>query len=78
MRPSSVNVPIEWTLPFQIIFLAARMSIASRQTTLTKHDSTYYSLIRKIGETFWYIDDLMDLIKDVEVENLNSILLEKG
>ena len=61
------------TLPFQVIFHIAQLS----PFTIPEDscgDLTAY--IDNLGELFWLLDDLMDVIPDLQSKHLNSIILE--
>jgi hypothetical protein len=61
------------TLPFLIIYFVVWIISNIPRKKIGKAHSVYY-VCKKIGEIFWYTDDLIDLLKDLESNHLNSIL----
>lgn len=59
-------------LPFLVIYLIARLPISS---TVEKFKDNF-TFINNVGEIFWLIDDLVDVIQDLELNHLNSLLIQ--
>jgi hypothetical protein len=59
------------TLPFIIIYLTG----ALRSTKNNPLELNFLKFALGIGEIFWSIDDLRDILQDLQYNNLNSILL---
>jgi hypothetical protein len=60
------------TLPFIIICYIVFFITASNY--LETDNKKIYKISKTIGEIFWYVDDLIDLLKDLKNNHLNSIL----
>jgi hypothetical protein len=61
------------TLPFSVIYLIARLSPSS---TIEESEIDFTPLVINMGEIFWLIDDLIDVIRDLESYYLNSIITQ--
>lgn len=61
------------TLPFLVMYLIARLSPSS---TIEESEIDFTPLVIKMGEIFWHIDDLIDVIRDLEPNYLNSIITQ--
>lgn len=60
-------------LPFLVIYLITRLPDSS---TIEKSENDFNSFMTNMGEIFWLVDDLVDVIRDLESNHLNSVLIQ--